>query len=326
MDRRVRELIDRFEEYIEVFDQASLFTGPSLYFHEQTIKRLRSHDSALPAIKDEAFLESLYATLTAWGMHRMGPGGAKLVDFPNFVEQLQSLAPELGELSDKRLSDIPVEDVANVTQQVWRNIAKLKIATGETRIVVGSKALHHILPELVPPIDREYTLRFFYGHKTLSRGEQSTFMEIFPRFHTVLHSCIDTVQSKLGTGMHTSPTKVLDNAIVGYVRKELRAAAVAREKDQADAETESSLTVVSHTNGRCHEQVLVAARSLTARKGSNEFTADEVLEEMRTAGSRYSASTVRTHVVSRCCANAPNHHAVVYKYFERIRPGLYKIL
>jgi hypothetical protein len=75
----------------------------------------------------------------------------------------------------------------------------------------------------------------------------------------------------------------------------------------------------------CHEQVLAAVHYITARKGVNEFTPDEVVQELHRAGSKCSDSTIRTHVVSRCCANAPDHHAVVYDYFERTGPGLYKI-
>ena len=45
------------------------------------------------------------------------------------------------------------------------NISGLRISASETQIVAGSRALHHVLPELVPPIDREHTIQFFYGYK-----------------------------------------------------------------------------------------------------------------------------------------------------------------
>ena len=88
--------------------------------------------------------------------------------------------------------------------------------------MAGSKALHHVLPELVPPIDREYTLQFFYDNKMLQRGERQTFAEIFPQFHRILQSCKDEIQRRLRSGMNTSSTKVVDNAIVGYVRLEIK--------------------------------------------------------------------------------------------------------
>ena len=40
---------------------------------------------------------------------------------------------------------------------------------------VGSKVLHHVLPDLVPPIDRQYTFKFFYGRTLLSIPEEVAF-------------------------------------------------------------------------------------------------------------------------------------------------------
>jgi predicted RNase H-like HicB family nuclease len=38
------------------------------------------------------------------------------------------------------------------------------------------------------------------------------------------------------------------------------------------------------------------------------------------------ASSVRTHIVSRCCVNAPAHHLHRWGYFRRVARGLYDIL
>jgi len=84
--------------------------------------------------------------------------------------------------------------------------------------VANSKALHHLLPALVPPIDRAYTLRFFYADTTLSKGDEATFKEIYPYFHRIAVARREQITSHLGTGMNTSETKVIDNAIVAFVR------------------------------------------------------------------------------------------------------------
>ena len=75
----------------------------------------------------------------------------------------------------------------------------------------------------------------------------------------------------------------------------------------------------------CREEVVDAARAIVSNKGINEFTVREIIEHLEGQGTTYKRSTIRTHVVSRCCTNAPDHHAVVYKDFERIRPRVYKI-
>ncbi len=222
IDERVTELIEDFDGCCGAFEQAKLFTGPSAYFHSKTFVLLRQHKSAGDAILDTAFLESLYATLTAWGMHRMGPGGAKLVEFPVLADSFRRLEQPIRKLSGLVLADLRVEEVKSVSEEVWAVISQLNVGCGLTRIVAGSKALHHVLPELVPPIDREYTLRFFFNHKTLNQGDAVAFREIYPRFHRIAAECRGKIQARIGQGMNTSATKVIDNAIVGFVRAKLK--------------------------------------------------------------------------------------------------------
>jgi sirohydrochlorin ferrochelatase len=55
------------------------------------------------------------------------------------------------------------------------------------------------------------------------------------------------------------------------------------------------------------------------------FTVEDVLRELRARGSRYKESTIRTHVTSRMCGNAPDHHAVTYDDFARVSHGRYRL-
>jgi hypothetical protein len=222
MENRVGQLITGFRSYVESFERSRLFTGPSLYFHLRTLERLKQHSAPSVAITDDTFLESVYATLTAWGMHRMGPGGAKLVNFTKFKDGFLAQQSAIRDVESTLLRDIKGDDVATVGQRIWDIVSSLTVGVGQTKIVSGSKALHHVLPDLVPPIDREYTLRFFYGHKALSRGDEESFFEMFPCLHRIAVSCRNEVDSSLGTGMNTSATKIIDNAIVGYVLAKLK--------------------------------------------------------------------------------------------------------
>ena len=72
MDERVASLIDEFSKCLDYFESESPFTGPSLEFHQWTIQARRTHATSLLALDDHYFFQMLYATLTAWGMHRMG--------------------------------------------------------------------------------------------------------------------------------------------------------------------------------------------------------------------------------------------------------------
>lgn len=49
-----------------------------------------------------------------------------------------------------------------------------------------------------------------------------------------------------------------------------------------------------------------------------------MIDELRRRGSTYATSTIRTHVVSRMCANAPDHHARTYDDLERVADGRYR--
>jgi hypothetical protein len=61
------------------------------------------------------------------------------------------------------------------------------------------------------------------------------------------------------------------------------------------------------------DEILDALPRLRASLGRDYFTPAEVLQELRRVGSIYSDSTIRTHVVSRMCSNAPDNHEVVYE-------------
>lgn len=85
---RVADLNAQFTKALGAFEQSALFTGPSVYFHRRTLERLRGHKSVADAIRDDGYLETMYAMLTAWGLHRMGPGNAKLLDLDDIRRTL----------------------------------------------------------------------------------------------------------------------------------------------------------------------------------------------------------------------------------------------
>lgn len=77
----------------------------------------------------------------------------------------------------------------------------------------------------------------------------------------------------------------------------------------------------------CHEKVLAAVRAIIAEKGKNEFRVGEVQDYFIGHGIGGCApQTIDTHIRSRCCANAPDNHAVTYAYFERAGRGRYRLL
>jgi hypothetical protein len=75
----------------------------------------------------------------------------------------------------------------------------------------------------------------------------------------------------------------------------------------------------------CRDEVLAAARRLAAANPDGCFTIDDVVQAMARVGTRYPASTIRTHVSSRMCVNAPAHHATRYPDLVRDSHGRYRL-
>jgi hypothetical protein len=222
MRERVERLIERFDEYVEEFNERNLFTGPSVYFHKKTLEMMRQYDEACEVLDDDRFFDYIYATLTSWGLHRMGRGFAKLAELEKIKRSFKQEESRIRSIQSLEITNIKTDTIDSVTSNLWQILGRLQVGVGRTKIVANSKALHHVLPSLIPPIDRQYTLRFFYNHTTLSRGDEVTFKEIYPHFHEIATVCKGRIMGHIGTGMNTSHTKVIDNAIVGFVVKEIK--------------------------------------------------------------------------------------------------------
>jgi hypothetical protein len=70
------------------------------------------------------------------------------------------------------------------------------------------------------------------------------------------------------------------------------------------------------------EYVLEAALRICRRRGGWTFGPGEIVAALPDLN----GGSVRTHVMSRCCVNAPAHHVHRWPFFRRIRRGEYEIL
>ena len=70
-----------------------------------------------------------------------------------------------------------------------------------------------------------------------------------------------------------------------------------------------------------HDEVLSAALRICRQRGNWRFRPIEIVRALP----GLDPGTVRTHVVSRCCTNAPAHHPHRWDYFERVGRGEYEI-
>ena len=71
-----------------------------------------------------------------------------------------------------------------------------------------------------------------------------------------------------------------------------------------------------------HDEVLSTARRICRERGEKTFRVADIVQALP----HLNSSSVRTHVVSRCCVNAPKNHPHKWKYFRRVGRGEYEIL
>ena len=208
-------LIDEFPRWLDYFIERGPFTRPEqLDCHRTTIELRRKHASSAAASEDPAFVKALYETLRAWGL---GARGSNLRPLTEFGPALQSVSAALEPLESLRI-DADDLDVEECTKSVWRAVGSVGVVRNKAVLVAGSKTLHHLLPDLVPPMDRAYTRPFFGWHDQRFQNHQA---ECFRLAFTALVIVARRahVAQYVGTHpWHSSVSKVLDNGVVGLMR------------------------------------------------------------------------------------------------------------
>ena len=182
-------------------------------YHVEAIRTRRSLGSAAAAIDDERFLGLVRETLLAWGV---GVRGQRLVSEDDFRRTFMDKRDEIASLDGLCIDD-PSLDLDMVVSQVWKIVSGLKVVEDGPILAPCSKALHHLLPDLVAPIDRFHTRVFFQYRKNKFERDQRRFFE--GAYRALARLARETSPSRhVGDGWRTSRTKVLDNAIAAYCK------------------------------------------------------------------------------------------------------------
>jgi hypothetical protein len=212
-------------------NQFLAFGGPCVYFHKQCLA------AGAEEFLSVRHIEMLYATLTAWGMHRMGDSEkakTRLTDWSQFHTSLATQTEGLQQFKSLRMSELPESEYSAAILRLKTHYAALKLSVSDATIVVNSKAFHHLFPELIPPIDRQYTIRFFNQAPERWLDSSGKFRPVqLPKtlneqFDLFRSTCLAIKQlaSQVDPGIlrlerqrpHVGTPKAMDNAIVNYVR------------------------------------------------------------------------------------------------------------
>lgn len=215
---RIEKLCKDFITYIRIGEQK--YDGPSVYFHLRTVDTFQKLGSSVSrAAKDQCFCELLYATLVSWGMHDLK--GAKMPDFESFVNGIAKQSSNIETLSRYQITRLSEEDIPSIVNNIWKLIVALPGSVTKSKLVANSKLLHHLLPQSVPPIDRVNIGLFFgYDPADFQNNVEDKFKLIFPQMISIAQRVKSTLDSFPYAGFNSSPTKVIDNAIIGFVKEE----------------------------------------------------------------------------------------------------------
>ena len=240
IEARVGMLVSRFRDYVQVYDDRVPFTGEQLAAHRQSVELRRQAGCVRAAVEDEEFVASLRRTLLAWGVGRRA---SRLVPTDDFGAALRAAAPDLEALESLTIDGGNLPDLAD---RLWLIIDSLRVVTNKAKLVAGTKTLHHLLPSLVPPMDRAWTGTFFQFHlpewQDIS-GQRRIFGIAYGQFAAVAQR-VHPGEYVTGAGWRTSRTKILDNALIGFCKAELGTnPPVAEETAKEDALNQVTLEV-----------------------------------------------------------------------------------
>jgi hypothetical protein len=189
---------------------------PSLYLYKKIVEKHRKHGDLNILLQDNEFLELIYITLIAWDMNRRA---AKLVSFEKFKKSIFDNTNLLSELYNYKLGSLSEGDVSIILNKIEKLFVNLNVMKSKSKIVGISKTLHFLLPDLIMPIDRKYTLGFFYGHNKYDQEitkEFKTFKEVFVAFHHIATKLKLSEADIDNFNWNTSIPKLIDNALIGF--------------------------------------------------------------------------------------------------------------
>jgi hypothetical protein len=152
-------------------------SGHDLAFYRKLITMHRRVDNLEDLIKDNIFLETMYATLEKWNMNQRR---ARLANFHDFKKFIISLKNSLVDLYNYKLSNNLDSDNSNIINKLEKIFCNIIVMESKRRIGV-SKILHFLLPDLIMPIDGKYSLASFFGFNkfsSLPKVEFKTFRDI----------------------------------------------------------------------------------------------------------------------------------------------------
>ena len=243
VDAQVKELCDNFEDYLAEFNGNPPFKGRKLSYHKKTMRLRETLGGAAKSIESCKYMCALYDTIEVWmNIERWSNSskGPKMQEYDEFVASIRAFKNLIICLEPVGLTQIDNDDTARMLFHRFKhNLAQMglvqiderdttrkflymivhgmRLSHNQDRTVMGAKVLHHLLPQLLPPIDGEYTGKFFHYSSDFQNNE-CAFNLMLSSFKRIAQKvCLECYVGKVPWA--TSESKVIDNVIIGYCIK-----------------------------------------------------------------------------------------------------------
>lgn len=195
-------------KYYRQGDKGFLYYKKIIDFHKKygDINKLLGNDD---------FFETLYKTLKAWNMNQRG---ARLKTLTDIKHSILNLKRDICELYDYELSTLRESQLEKILNKLKKIFFNLQPMQSKTQIVGTSKLMHFLLPNLVMPIDRTYTLKFLSPNSNSWKdinAEFDEFEKVFITFYKLAKRFNLTAHDTNDQTWNTSVPKIIDNAIIG---------------------------------------------------------------------------------------------------------------
>ena len=167
-------------------------------------------------IGSDEFIELVYNMLIAF---KMNSRGAKLCALPDFKKSIKKHADTIQSLAKYKLENVKATD-DTFNETIDSLFDKLHLTQTKSSLVTFSKAMHFLLPDLFMPIDRRYTLRFFYESTPIN--QEQCFLQVFEQFRAFAqehHEILKAQVDKKSLWNRNIP-KIIDNIIIAFVTEQ----------------------------------------------------------------------------------------------------------
>jgi hypothetical protein len=188
-------------------------SGPDLYFYNRVFHLRGKSNDIVSFLGDDYHMEMLYATLVSWDMNSRG---AKMRYFDSFKENILSCRENFEVL--ERFAQKDEWDVNTLLSILRVTYDKLNLMRTGGRLVSNSKLLHFLFPQMLMPMDRMNTLKYFYGNTGESPDK---YFEIIEVCHEIM-SMDEDWERYLDDGWNKTIPKLVDNAIILLVGESIK--------------------------------------------------------------------------------------------------------